>query len=114
MQLVSRDPDVLVELETLFLPILKPVHPLLRPAEIFQLHLLELARSKREVARINFIPERLANLRNAEWQFLARNFKHIFELHENGLRRFWTKVSQRCCLIFRRSFYIHGLPLGTC
>src|SRR6266513_954909 len=108
MQFVSRDTDVLVELETFFLPILKPFHPLLCPAKIFEFHLLELARTKSEIARINFVPKRFADLSDAEWQLLARNLEDIFELHENGLRRFWTEVSQRCRLRFRRRFHIHG------
>src|SRR6266480_35897 len=93
MQFVSRDADVLVELETFFLPILEPFHPLLRPAKVFQLHLLELARTEGKIARVDFVAKRFADLRDAEWQFLSRNFQNIFELNEDGLRCLRTEVS---------------------
>ena len=79
----ARDADVLVELQPLFLPVLEQLHPLLRPAEIFQLHLLELARSKCEIAWIDFIPKSLPDLRDAKWQLLARHFENIFELNKD-------------------------------
>src|SRR6266487_6557050 len=93
MQLVARDADVLVKFEPLFLPIFEQFHSLLGSAKIFQLHLLELARPKSEIAWINFVAKRFTDLRNAEWQFFARNFQNIFELDKNGLCCLRTQVS---------------------
>src|SRR5262249_5953553 len=63
-------------------------HPLLRPAKIFQLHLLKLTRAESEIAWVDFIPERFPDLRDAEWQFLARHIENVFELNKDSL----------CCL----------------
>src|SRR5690349_4274651 len=57
MQLVTWNSDLPIKLQPLFLPVLKQLHPLLWPAKIFQLHLLKLARTKRKIARVNFVPE---------------------------------------------------------
>ena len=43
VQLLSPYADVAIKLEPLLFPIFEKIHPLLRPAKIFQLHLLELA-----------------------------------------------------------------------
>ena len=93
MEFAARDPDVFVKLEPLFLPIFEQLHPLLRPAKIFELHLFELARSKSEIARINFVAECFSDLRNPERQFLPRHIEDIFELNEDRLRRFRTEIS---------------------
>ena len=93
VQLCPRNADVLIKFQPLLKPVIQPFDPLLLAAKIFQLHLLELARAKREIARINFVPKRFADLRDAERQLLARNFQHVLELHENGLRGLRAKVS---------------------
>src|SRR5213596_3764857 len=93
MQLVARDADVLVKFKPFFLPILEQFHSLLGSAKIFQFHLLELARAKSEIAWINFVAKRFADLCDAEWQFLARNFKNVFELNKNRLCGLRTQVS---------------------
>ena len=71
MQFFARDADVLIELEPLFQPVIEQFHPLLCPAKIFQLHLLEFPGAKCEIARIDFVAKCFADLRDAEWQFLA-------------------------------------------
>ena len=43
MQMLAPDPDVLIKLQPFLQPIRQQIHPLLRPAKIFQLHLFELA-----------------------------------------------------------------------
>src|SRR5882724_12000277 len=86
MQVVARDADVLIELEPLFQPVIQPLHSLLCPAKIFQLHLLELARPEGKITRIDFVTKGFANLRDAEWQLLARDFEDVFKLNEDGLR----------------------------
>src|SRR5207247_10389402 len=93
MQLDARNADVLVKLQAFFLPIFEQFHSLLGSAKIFQFHLLELARAKSEIARVNFVAKRFADLRDAEWQFLSRNFQNIFELDEDGLSCLGSQVS---------------------
>ena len=95
MKLVARDSDILVKLQPLILPVFEQLHPLLGPAKIFQLHLLELAGAEGEVAWINFVAKRFPDLGDAERQFLARHFEDIFELNEDCLRCFRTKISHR-------------------
>ena len=65
----------------------------IRPDEEFEFHLLEFAGAEGEVARVDLVAKRLPDLANAERHFLARNFQHGFELRENGLRGFRTKIS---------------------
>ncbi len=65
---------------------------MLRLAEIFELHLFELARAKSEIARVNFVPERFPDLGDAERQFFARNIEDVLELHENCLGRFRAQI----------------------
>src|SRR5260370_24462626 len=101
MQVIARNADVLVELEPLFLPVIEPLHPLLCPAKIFQLHLLELARPEGKIARIDFVTKGFANLRDAKRQFLARDFENIFKLNEDGLRRLGPKISERRFILSR-------------
>src|SRR5207249_10877765 len=86
VKLIARDSDILVKLQPLILPVFEQLHPILRPAKIFQLHLLELAGAEGEVARINFVAKRFPDLGDAERQFLARHFEDIFELNEDCLR----------------------------
>src|SRR6516225_8053594 len=95
MQFCPRDADVLVKPEAFFKPVIEPFHPLLRRAKIFQFHLLELARAEREIARIYFVSESFADLRDPEWQLLARDFENIFELNENRLRRLRAEICNR-------------------
>jgi hypothetical protein len=57
--------------------------------------LFELARPESEIARINFVTKRFANLRDAEWQLLARNFKNVFELNKDRLGCLRTQISNR-------------------
>src|SRR5262249_9224391 len=66
VQLLSRQPDIFVKLEPLLQPIVEQGHPLLWPAEIFQLHLLKFARAKNVIAWIDLVTKRLPNLCNAE------------------------------------------------
>ena len=62
------------------------------PDEKLQFHLLEFARAESEIARIDLVAKGLADLANAERHFLPRNFGHVFELRENGLRRFRAQI----------------------
>ena len=65
----------------------------IRLDEKFQFHLLELTRAKGEIARLDFVAKRFADLANAERHFLARDFQHVLELREDGLRGFRPEIS---------------------
>ena len=71
VQSFPGNPDLLVKPDSLFQPVGQQIHPLLRPAKIFQLHLLKLARAEGEVPWINLVSKRFADLRDPERQFLA-------------------------------------------
>src|SRR5579872_2119378 len=61
--------------------------------EEFHFHLLELARSKREIARRNFVAKTFSRLRDAERDFHASRIEHILEIDEHALGRFGAKKS---------------------
>src|SRR5207249_6736157 len=85
MKFAAWNADVFIKLQAFFLPIFKQFHSLVCPAKIFQLHLFELARAKREIARINVVSECFTDLRNTERQLLARHFENVYELNEDRL-----------------------------
>ena len=64
-------------------------------AKIFQFHLLEFARAKNVITRVDLVAKRLADLRDAERQFFARSVEHVFELLKNRLRRFRAEIGKR-------------------
>src|SRR5438552_843073 len=92
VQFRTPNTDVLVKLQPFFQPVIEPFHPLLCPAKIFQLHLLEFAGAEREIARIDFITKGFSNLCDPEWQLLARHFEDVLELNEDRLRRFRPQI----------------------
>ena len=47
--------------------------------EVLHLHLLKLTGAEKEILRVDFVAKRLANLRDAKGNFLARGFHHVFE-----------------------------------
>ena len=60
--------------------------------EVLDLHLLELARPKGEVARRNLVAKGLPDLRDAEGQFLAHRVEDILEVQEDTLGGFGPQV----------------------
>ena len=56
-------------------------------AEELDLHLLELARAEREVARRDLVAEALAHLGDAERHADARAVEHVLEVDEDALGR---------------------------
>src|SRR5213082_1004055 len=66
---------------------------LIRADEELQFHLFELAGAEGEVSRVDFVPERLAHLCDAEGHLLPRRFEHVLELGEDGLRGFRAEIS---------------------
>src|SRR5207244_12703483 len=78
--------------------------PLLRVRgwhEVLELHLLELARAEDEVARGDLVAKRLADLRDPEGRFLARELEHVLEVDEDPLRRLGAQVRGRARLLHR-------------
>src|SRR5262245_42774889 len=63
-----------------------------RADEKFEFHLLKFAGAKREITRVNFISKSLSDLTDAEWNFLARTFEHVFKLDEDCLSSFRAKI----------------------
>ncbi len=84
-QVLGLDAEAHVPVEALLLPVLVPVRVLAGLDEELHFHLLELARAEEEVARRDLVAERLADLRDAERQLLARGVEHVREVHEHAL-----------------------------
>ena len=72
-----------------------------RRHEELHLHLLELARAEDEVARRDLVAEGLADLRDPERRFLARELQHVLEVDEDALRRLRAQVGDRARLLHR-------------
>src|SRR5262249_61639038 len=89
------DPDCVVNFPPLPFPMPEPLHPLLWPAKIFQLHLLKLPRPESEIARIDFVAKGFPDLRDAERQFLAGHLENVLELNKNRLSRFRPQICNR-------------------
>src|ERR1044072_4030540 len=70
--------------------------------EKLNLHLLELARAKDEIARRYLVTKSFADLRHAERQFAIRRVEHVLEIDEDALRGFGPQVSQ-ARLVFDRA-----------
>ena len=71
-QAVLGEAELAVERHALGEPVLEPLLALARVDEELELGLLELARAEREVARVDLVAERLADLRDPERDLLAR------------------------------------------
>ena len=83
-------------------PVEAVLHPLVKPFlvaawldKVFDLHLLELAGAEDEVAHGNLVAERLAYLRDAEGQLLARGVQDVEEVDEDALRGLGSEVGLR-------------------
>jgi hypothetical protein len=56
--------------------------------------LFEFARSENKLTRGNFVSERLSNLRDSEWQTLARGVDNVFKVYVDSLTGFSSKVDR--------------------
>ena len=83
---------VLIIADPLRLPVLEELHALLAVAEEFHLHLREFAAAEREVARVDLVAERLADLRDAERQLLPGRHPDAVEVDENRLAGLGAQV----------------------
>ena len=91
VNLIAGDTDVLVELEALLQPFVGQAEAVLALAEVFHLHLLELAGAEGEVARVDFVAERLTNLGDAEGNLVAGRIEDVLVLAEDALGRLRTQ-----------------------
>src|ERR1035437_4295271 len=64
---------------------LKCFFPFFRIDEIFYFHLLEFARSEKEIARRDLIPESFTNLRHAERKLRMCRVHNVLEIYEHTL-----------------------------
>src|SRR5688572_27378270 len=96
-----------VPAQALFLPVLEPLHVAarrrlrLRVDEELHLHLLELTRAEDEVPGRDLVAERLADLRDAEWDLLASRLLDVEEVHVDALRRLRAQVDHRRAVLDR-------------
>src|SRR3989338_3703254 len=75
-----------------FAPHLKGTFPLGWTYEIFDLHLLELARAEQEIARRYFVAERLPYLCDSERQLRVERVDDILEVDENAASRLGAQI----------------------
>ncbi len=84
--------EVAVPGEPLLEPVLEPLRRLGGRDEELHLHLLELADAEEEVARRDLVPERLADLGDAERRLAAGELGDVLEVDEDALRRLGAEV----------------------
>ena len=101
LEALRRQAEREVPLHTELLPLFEPLHVRARLDEELHLHLLELARTENEVARRDLVPERLADLRDAERHLLAHALLYVQEVHKDALRRFRTQIHDARALLER-------------
>ena len=94
VDLRARDADVLIKFQALLEPVVGELHSVLGAAEILDLHLLEFPRTENVVAWIDLIAKRLADLRDAEGELLARGIEDIAEIHKDRLRGLGAEVDE--------------------
>ena len=82
-------------------PALVPLLVGARLDEELHLHLLELAGAEDEVARRDLVPERLADLADAERHLLARGLLDVLVVDEDALRRLRAQVGQARLILGR-------------
>ncbi len=78
--------------EPLAEPVLEPLCRVRGCDEELHLHLLELADAEEEVARCDLVPERLADLCDAERRLASRELGDVLEVDEDALRGLRAEV----------------------
>ena len=86
-------------LDALLLPVREPLEVRVRLAEELELHLLKLAGAEGKVARCDLVPEGLADLADAERNFLPGGALHILEVHKDALCRLRAQVDRVLCVL---------------
>ena len=97
--MVGPDPKLDVPALALFEPVLEPIGRVRGRHEELHLHLLELPRTEDEVAGRDLVAEGLADLRDPERRFLARELQDVLEVDEDALRRLGSQVDGRAGLL---------------
>src|SRR3954469_4418906 len=100
-QALSRDPVAGVPLEAPWQPLLEHGRRGVRPHEVLHLHLLELAHPEDEVAGRDLVPERLADLGDAERDLLARALLDVLEVDVRALGSLGAEVDDRGVVLDR-------------
>ena len=71
VELGTRNANFLVEFEASFKPLIGELHAVIWMAEIFNFHLFKFPRAEGEVTRVDLVAECLADLGDAERNFLT-------------------------------------------
>ena len=93
------DAKSLQPVDTELFPVCEPFEVCVRLTEEFQLHLLKLSGTEREVAGCDFIAEGLTDLTNTERDFLSGSTLYVLEVYENTLRGFGTQIYRILCIL---------------
>ena len=101
IDIFTLQPLLFPPFDTGFLPIFMPFFVFARHNEIFQFRLLKLANAKNEVARRNFVAERLADLGDAERQLARGGVNDVAELGKNRLSGFRTQIAENRTVVNR-------------
>src|SRR3989344_571317 len=96
VNIFARDADSINPAHHFALPVVKVLFPFLLSHKILKLHNLKLPRAEQKVAWRDFVSERLANLRDAEWELRMERVNYVLEIDEHALRGFGTKVRRGC------------------
>ena len=83
------------EITAIGTPIIEPFEVCSRFAEKFEFHLLKFSDSENEVTRSYLVSERFAYLTDAERNLFSRCSLNVFEVYENALCSFGTKIQSR-------------------
>ena len=94
-QLFGVESDVVMELQTLFTPVLEPLLPLAGVTEELHFRLFEFSRSEREISRVDLVSKRLAHLRDPERDLLACRFANPLETVEQRLTGLRAEVGHQ-------------------
>src|SRR5699024_11072692 len=84
-QLCYSYTQFLMPVKTLFQPLLVVIPISARFNKILHLHLFKLAHTKYKLSCYHFITERLTDLCNTKWNFLAGSIHYIFEVNKYAL-----------------------------
>ncbi len=98
---MSDVPVVHEPAQPLLTPVLVPARPVLGRDEVLHLHHFELTRPEDEVARGDLVPERLADLGDAERRLLAGSGLDVEEVHEDALGGFGAQVGNGPLVLHR-------------
>ena len=88
-------------LNTGFFPFFMPFHIGSRGYKILQFGLFKFTHAENEVARSNFVTERLTDLGNTKRKFAGGGIYHIFELRKNSLSSFRTQIGNVFITFYR-------------